>query len=442
MRKHLSCNRRRCLGLAVAAAGLAASAGVQAQAHRHSGSRNTISVAVAPGAASSTVRNGLDELFLGHRAVAEGDTSGADMHYREAWQDPAVRADAGEALHRLYQTPGFTVPTDESTVRRNLNLLGDGFRRYETQHFVLLSDSDPAWTMERGRMLERARDQYFRVAQNLNLPTFPHQTKLVCVLFDHHTDYQAFARRNDGLEARWVAGYYATASNRVVFYNDATSPAYTAQKSRIQTFEQELREKRDEAEQASRRRQTARARQLLSSAEELETRIKRERDRIGQRAAAYSTAKTVHEAIHLLAFNTGMQLGDRDYPFWLSEGLATSFETDNAALSFGPDRGASSGTREQRYDELRRQGRLRPLRELVGMTEAPTHDAQAAEAMYSQSYALFSHLFRTNPTGVGQYLQALLGEDAGRISARRHEELFEQHFGAPEEIEEAMASGY
>jgi hypothetical protein len=390
--------------------------------------RGNLSIATAPGHSAATVTNGFDELILGHQAVADGNLVDAELRYREAWQDPAARTDAAEALHRLYASPGIRPRVDESAVRRSMRNLGDNFRRYETDHFILLSDSDEAWTRERGELLEQARAQYYRVARKMDLPVFPHSSKLICVLFDNHTDYQAFARKHDGLEARWVAGYYATASNRVVFYNDATSPAYSAVRTRISSYEEQLRQRRDEADQASKRRQDNRARQLLSSAEELEQRIQMERSRMGQRAAAYSTAKTVHEAVHLLAFNTGMQMGDRDYPFWLSEGLATSFETDDANFSFGPDRSHAVNRRE-RFERLRREGRLRPLRDLVSRTEAPTHDAEAAEAMYCQSYALFVHLYRADPQSMGRYMSALLAEPAGRIKPERHLELFESHFG-------------
>jgi hypothetical protein len=439
------CKRRPVMRLIGALTGVLVSMSLPAQAqsgYRHnSRPAGAISVAAAPHTPATTVRNGFAELLKGHEAVANGDAIGAERHFREAWQDPSTRPEASDALHRLYRDGRIELTIDEATIRRNLKLLGVNFKRYESEHFVILSDSDRDWIRERGEMLERARTQYFRIAQKMKTPTYPHRTKLLCILFDSHADYQAFARSNDGLEARWVAGYYATASNRVVFYNDASSPAYSAVRSRIQNFEDELRQKRDQADLATRRRQTDRARQLLSSIEELEDRIQRERDRIGKRAAAYSTAKTVHEAIHLLAFNTGLQLGDRDYPFWISEGLATSFETEDANYSFGPDRLPQSSHRRTRYEDLQRQGRLRPLRDLICMTDAPAHDAQAAEAMYSQSYAMFSHLFRVDPPALGGYMSALMSEPSGKISAARHVELFEAYFGSPEAIEARMASG-
>jgi hypothetical protein len=433
---------RQAFSLAAALAGLFVSLAPLHAQTRFAGRNdrdNRLTIAASSGSsAAETVHNGLDELLLGHRAMSESSLVAADAHYRNAWQDPTTRADAADALTRVYAKPDFRLRADESAVRRNFSKLSSSFRRFETDHFVLISDSGEDWTLERGRLLERAREQYFRVAQKMKLPIFPHRHKLICVLFDTHADYQAFARQHDGLEARWVAGYYATASNRVVFYNDATSPAYAAANSRITAYEEELHQKREQADLASRRRQRDRARHLLSSAEELESRIEQERSRIGKRAAAYSTAKTVHEAIHLLAFNTGMQLGDRDYPFWLSEGLATCFETENATLAFGPDRAASAGSRRQRYEELRRKGDLRPLRELVTLSEAPIDDAQGAETMYSQSYALFHHLFRTDPEAIGRYLSALMQEPSGRIPATRQAELFQAYFGSPESVQAGM----
>src|SRR5204863_3951950 len=128
--------------------------------------------------------------------------------------------------------------------------------------------------------------------------------------------------------------YYATLSNRIVFYNDATSPIYETARDRLQNYEKQARDTRTQAEEATRNLQQDLAARLHASADDLDRQIRRERSRLGERAAAHSTAKTIHEAVHLLAFNCGVQLPDRDYPFWLSEGLATSFETERPQDAF------------------------------------------------------------------------------------------------------------
>jgi hypothetical protein len=387
--------------------------------------------------AVSAASRGLSQLLAGDRAVNQSDLSRADKAYREAWQDPFARHQAAQSLHRLHSLPGFVLSADEESIASTRRQLGPGFARTETDHFVILSDCPPGWVRIRAELLERTRTQVFRIAEQLEVPVYPHQHKLLCVLINDHGQYQAFARAHDGLEARWIAGYYATLSNRVVFYNDETSPAYQRQRSRLTGYEQQLRDARDKAEAAEREKQTDLALRLHGTADELDQRIRRERERLDQRATAYSLTKTIHEAVHLLSFNIGLQLPDRDYPFWLSEGLATAFENDNPGESFGPDRPANP-RRDARFHELRENGRMLSLHRLAGLGEVPGSDADTADAMYSQSHVLFTHLFQSSPEALGRFLRVLADEPPGRVSSERHIHLFREHFGDPAAVARRM----
>jgi len=386
-------------------------------------------------------RTGATEIEAGRKAMARGDRAGADAAYRSAWRDPGSRQEAAAALSELARVPGAALRADEDAVGRLRRLVGPAFVRFDTPHFVIVSDCAPEWTAARGDLLERARSQFYRVADRLGTPVYPHAHKLLCVLFHDHDKYQAFARAQDGLEAKWVAGYYATLSNRVVFYNDASSPAYEAARVKLKGYEQQMRQTRERAEEAVRQRNDELARRLHASADDLAMQIKRERDRIGEKAAASAAAKTLHEAVHLLAFNCGLQLPDRDYPFWLSEGLASSFETDRPHGAFGPDRPWVTGTRKGRFEELRRDGRLAPLGELVRVGDVPRWDGETADAMYSQGYALFGALFQQDPLGMGRYIQSLGDEPPGRISPERQVELFVAAFGDIDEVDRRVLRG-
>jgi hypothetical protein len=391
-----------------------------------------------PRPSTAAASRGLSSLLGGDRAMNQGDLRAADRLYREAWEDPFTRRQAAQALHRLHALTDFVLPVDEESVARTRRQLGPGFTRTETEHFVILSDCDPDWVQIRADLLERTREQVFRIAQHLGVPAYPHESKLQCVLINDHGHYRAFARVHDGLEARWIAGYYATLSNRVVFYNDETSPAYQRVRTRLSNYEQQLRDARDRANEAEREHLSDLALRLHGSADELDERIRRERQRLDQRANAYSVTKTIHEAVHLLSFNIGMQLPDRDYPFWFSEGLATSFETDNPGSTFGPDL-VGSTKRTDRFHELREDRRMLSLHRLAGLGDVPGSDAELADAMYSQSHVLFTHFFRTNPEALGRFILTLADEPPGRMSAERHVELFRMHFGDPTTVARRIA---
>lgn len=378
------------------------------------------------------------ETFLseGSEAAARGELMLADSTLRRAWRDPATRDRAAESLRTLHRSPGFKLTADEGQVGEASRILGTGFRRSETSHFVLLSDCPPAWTQERARILERTRDQFYRVAGKMGIPAMPHRHKLLCVLFAEREAYRSFARAQDGMEAAWVAGYYTTAGNRIVFYNDSSSPAFTEAQAQVADAQTRARVLRDRAIAAERDGHATEAAALRERADELATRILQERARLDALAGSHSTAKATHEASHLLSFNSGLQTADRDYPFWISEGLATCFEADDVRSAFGPDRPAPRCARVERFAELRGDARLIPLRDLIGMAEAPAGDAELADAMYAQSHVLFATLFGKDPKALGRYLLALADEPA--TGTDRGLSLFTAHFGDPAEIEKRM----
>lgn len=386
-------------------------------------------------------RAGVGETWIRHGddATARGEFRQADGAYRWAWESLETRTQAASALTRLHTAPGFVLPVDESIVRATVGQLDRGFVRHETAHFVVLSDCRPDWTRARGILLERTRQQFFRATARLGLPVFPHEHKLLVVLFNNQDRYAAFARANDGLETPWVAGYYATRANRAVFFNDTSSSGFTKALTALDSDEREVRETRARADAARRSRNDDLANNLYATAEDMSDRIERERERLQKRVVEFSTAKTIHEAVHLLSFNTGLQQATRDYPFWLSEGLATSFEAPDADEGFGPDR--PNPHRQSIFDDLAERGKLLPLRELVTLTDVPNGNVQLAQPMYAQSYALFTYLFRHERDALRAYIQSLDAEPIGEISASHQLDLFTRHFGDPERIARRLRRG-
>jgi hypothetical protein len=375
-------------------------------------------------------------LSEGAEAAAKGELMLADSALRRAWRDPVTRDRAAESLRTLHRSPGFKLAADEAQVGGVARILGTEFRRSETAHFVVLSDCPPAWTQERARILERTRDQFYRVTGKMGIPAMPHRHKLLCVLFAQRDAYRSFARAQDGMEAAWVAGYYTTAGNRIVFYNDSSSPAFSEAQAQLTDMQARARAMRDRAIAAERDGHAAEAAALRDRADELAARVRQERAKLDALAGSHSTAKATHEASHLLAFNSGLQAADRDYPFWISEGLATCFEADDVRSAFGPDRPAPKCIRVERFAELRDAERLIPIHTLIMMAEAPAGDAELADAMYAQSHVLFATLFGKDPKALGRYLLALADEsNAGRD---RGLGLFTSHFGDPAAIEKRM----
>lgn len=355
----------------------------------------------------------------------------ADAMARRAWERAEDKRPSADALRRLHHEPGFRLTADKARVGATANILGHGFARTETRHFVILSNASPAWTRRRGELLERSHHQFFRAMDRLGLPAIPPEHKLLCVLINDHDDYRAFAAAHDRVDAAWAAGYYATASNRVVFCNDATGPELLDALRELDAYKANVTSRLARAAEARQRHEDDLANRLEASADEFARRIADERERLLRQSSDFATAKAVHEAVHLLAFNTGVQDRRRVYPFWLSEGLAVSFETADPTAAFGP--GYTTETNRAREPR----DRFIPLAELVSLAEAPADDADRARAMYAQAGALFEYLYRHQRRALADYFMELATQP-GDAAPKQRLATFRRHFGDPARLERKL----
>lgn len=363
-----------------------------------------------------------------HRA---GESERAHGVLRRALQQDPTNNDVAERLRSLCDRARIEPGVDEESLDELIEALGTDFRRTETARFVILSDASVDWTRQRERLLERTYHEVMKFALRLGLPAVPPEEKLVVVLFGDHSAYRAFARAHDGVDAGWVAGYYASIPNHAVFYDDRTSPAFRDAHAQLDEVEQKAR--------ATRRTVGGRTHptpeQANARADALEDHARTQRERLDRQAREASLAKTTHEAAHLIAFNTNIQLRSRHYPFWITEGLAIAFETPEPAMPFGPnviDEGHLG-----RFQELVSADSLLPLDEFVAHTDAHGHDAEDIRAEYTQAWALFVDAARYRKDELRDLLEAIARCEPGRMSPEQHRALFVEHFGDPERHERA-----
>jgi len=312
------------------------------------------------------------------------------------------RREPAEALRRLHEQGLVSLEPDEASIESLREELGAGFYRVETDWFVALSDCDEVWTAARAGVLERTARQFRNMMERLGVEWTPPEHKLVCVLFAEHAEFARFAKERDGVEATWVSGYYTTSNNRTAFYDESTSPAVRRAMARLREAE-------------------------TSSSRDPSVTMRDARAELERHAREASIAKTVHEAIHMLAFNCGLQRRSRSYPFWFTEGLAGSFETTEPRHNFGP-------TIEQ--DGVRRQlrafvadGRLMDMTALIGIVDAKGVDSDVASVMYAMSNSFFRYLYRFEREGLAGYARALWHAEARELRADEHVALFREHVG-------------
>lgn len=383
--------------------------------------------------AAATTETATDAaIHAAQQALAEGRTLDADRSLREALRAQPDHERAATMLRTLYTSYGLELPIDESglsLVRQQLGSLDRDFAQYQSRHFVVLSNAPRDWTNQRLALLERTHFQFTRVMKIMGLEAIPPRHKLICILFANHADYDEFARRTDKVEAPWVAGYYASGSNRIVMYDDATGPTFARAIEQIDALQQQADEARRQARSADR----SQAQRAEDYARRVREHADRESSRIRDLIRAASDAKAVHEAAHLIAYNAGLQSRSRRYPFWLTEGLATNFETADATGAFGPDHPFES--RENEFDTRMAAGELIPLVDLITLADIAHYESDHAGAVYAQSYALFRYLFRSHRQPLAAFFRAIEREPAGPISADRQLQLFEQHFGPVDLLE-------
>ncbi len=360
-----------------------------------------------------------EALRRGQLAMDDGYLREAELWFRAAHTHPQVREDAADQLRKLDREPSFKLDCNETEIAATLDELGSGFRRTESRHFVVLSDADASWVRSRIALMEKTRHEFYRAGRKIDVGLVPHQHKLLCVLMDDYEAFLEFARRHDGVVSPWVAGYYSVPRNRVVFYNDANGPAFG---SALRTIEER------EASRPSVRHAGEGQRAVGASAPgDAGARLRRAREAVEEDARNFAVAKTVHETVHLLAFNTGLQRRDRTYPIWLSEGIASSFETHDTQGLFGPER--PSPLRAAAFGRLVDEGRLMDWERLVSLVEVP--DGEAVEQVYAQGHALMAHLYRTDRRALGAYLAELNAKD---VPPAEFAAVFAKHFGKPADV--------
>ncbi len=356
-------------------------------------------------------------------SIRAGDVDRAARCYRAVL---SVKPDHELALRQLWTIDRSRgIPDDPNQRNRLASRFPPGWNLRQTPHYLILYDASHAWADTRANMLEKTYNVFMDHMRRADLRPRPLASRLECVLFADHTDFWQYAQQVDGLSSDWPAGYYSSRTNRIALFNYATSPSMQELTDEMK----QLRRRLDRLEGA-----TPRDGRSWSDV----TRTQRELNQVQRRyetiGAWGNIQQTIHEAVHQLAFNTGIQRRDIQYPLWFSEGLATCFETSHPAVPFGPTRDNPGRRLQVRKSYLR--GELYPLHEFVGMTGAP-EDKHAREVAYAQSWAVFHFLFNKRPDQLRNFIRHMLLQPAGQRDPATLTRDFTQAFGPPEKLNDA-----
>ncbi|MHC5003135.1 MAG: DUF1570 domain-containing protein [Planctomycetota bacterium] len=383
----------------------------------------------------STLRVGDREggLSLGEWAIEQGLLDEADALYRAMLRhEPRDETVWRSLWHLSGSRPLRTGSEMYDATRKALD--PERFSQVETQRYVVLSDADPKWTRDQAERLERAYDRFIRFANQLDLRPLPLRHKLVAVAFESFEDFARLAADDGNRAVRRIAGYYSPRNDRLVFYHVESNENIAKARAELEQQFAEIEAVREAARRMSSVGRREEARQMQ---EDLDRRLDRQLDResrINDFARRQSISVTIHEAIHQLMFHTRVQSPRVHHPLWLSEGLATAFETEVPGLPFGPSR--EHWPRRSAFIQALERGRLLPLRELVVARSSAVADRpHDVGVMYAQSYALATWMARSKKLELREYLTRLNEVPAKPRTPGEQLAVFEAAFGDVERLE-------
>ena len=271
-----------------------------------------------------------------------------------------------------------------------------------SDHYSLNHMTDARSARELLDSLEVFRTHFLKTFRQAGFRVTPPRHRMGWVLFNRSRHFDDYVRSADRIDASWFREYYSARTNRVAMTLPA--PMVVRAEPRKSVYESD---------------------RLVSPARP--RRVRAEYDR------GFDIERVTHEAAHQLAFNCGLQKRGVMYPVWVSEGLATNFETEDPA-SGGP----ATDNRPRRHYLVRamERGRLIPLKHFVTATRVPADDDELAGDLYDQSWGFFRFVFEKRRSQLRRYLAALHRVNTKYRSRERRLQEFTAAFGDPEDLED------
>lgn len=284
-------------------------------------------------------------------------------------------------------------PTDASEIAaKTLALLPAGAKSLSTEHFVVCYDTSDTYARWNANLYEKMFKGMLRFWKEkgleLQTPRFP----LVALIFRDKADYIEYSKR-DFQGGENTFGYYTQTTNRLATFDLTGIEGVLPPGTKIQREE------------------------LLG---EIFSRPEAERQ----------IATILHEACHQIAFNTGLQTRLGDYPLWLSEGIATFFESADTRSSSG---WAGAG-RINTYNlqQIRFYFRNRPADSLASLLtqDERFRKGDTSAAAYGECWGLTFFLVKKKPKEFVAYLKKLRERPPGNPSdAKQRLDDFLASFG-------------
>ena len=273
-----------------------------------------------------------------------------------------------------------------------------GFEVLQTEHYVICSNSSEEYAEFVGKLLEKVFDEYFKFMNQQEISVHQPAAKLPIIILQSQADLEEFAsRQHPETTFEDTPGYYSIRENQTLLL-DLT------------------------------RDRSVRTASII-------------RKRLAEQPLQVATM--VHEAVHQLAFNTGLQVRMADNPVWFSEGLSLYFEPIvPRASSLWTRPGLVNGRHHPEFVRRTENGRPEiPFADLLKSDNAFL-EANTVAVAYAESWGLTMYLFRQQKDGLKTFLANLSQRmPLQRVSPETRLQEFEAAFGkSPDEMERDAVS--
>ena len=285
---------------------------------------------------------------------------------------------------------------------------------FHQRGWLVLSDAPADNVRQIQRTLERTSQEFDRFCTLMGRDRRRPAEPLLCLVFEHPADLEAFARTRDNLtiDAATTPGWFSPTNGWIALADPGHHEDLEQAWQQLDIAESRLQE----AHRAGHNTAEARTQLLAAEVDLLEHESTRR------------LALAAHETLHQLVHHTAAFPHQRNWPLWLHEGLATSFETADRRRPFGPDR--DFAPRRDAFLKRLDKGTAFSVTQLLAIERDKHLTPSQREAAYVDGCALVSWLTRVQRRRFAALLDAVgrPGDDMDTTA------LFERFIGPPDKI--------
>jgi hypothetical protein len=287
----------------------------------------------------------------------------------------------------------FKAMTAEEIGQGLLEELPSGFKIKKTDHYVVCYNTTDAYANWVSALFERLYDRFHKYWKTRDIKLVEPQFPMIALVFETKQSYLKYAEPELGRSAESMLGYYNLMSNRVTTFDLTGIEGMIPDGMRVT--------------------KSGLVHQILSRPESERT-----------------VATIVHEAVHQIAYNCGLQVRLADNPVWVSEGLAVFFETPDLRSRDGWGEMGKINT----FNLINFRNYL-PQRGTDGLIRLLSEDKRFRDPKtvnhaYGESWALNYFLLKTRGKDYARYLKYLSNQPPlGESDAKQRIADFQEFFG-------------